>query len=151
MPYGISLKCLNDTASPVFKLWDDAAAFEETASMRALNYPPHITLAVYQEIAVDRLAEAAERVFRIHPAVALSFAGTGYFENEFLVLWARPNQDERLFQLHAELHREIDPVHCHECYRPGNWCRIARSPPKSRRQNRRQRSTGQIATGCNSR
>ncbi|WP_245303115.1 hypothetical protein [Rhizobium esperanzae] len=73
MPYGISLKCLNDTASPVFKLWDEAAAFEETASMRALNYPPHITLAVYQEIAVDRLAEAAERVFRIHPAVTSSF------------------------------------------------------------------------------
>ena len=25
MPYGISLKCLNETASPVFKLWDEAA------------------------------------------------------------------------------------------------------------------------------
>jgi 2'-5' RNA ligase len=137
MPYAISLKCLNDTASPVFKLWDETATFEETASMRALNYPPHITLAVYQEIAVDRLGEAAERVFRIPPAVTLSFSGIGYFENEFLVLWARPNHDERLFQLHAALHWEIDPVHCHEHYRPRNWvphCTIATKIPKAKSQ-----------------
>lgn len=137
MPYGISLKCLNDTASPVFKLWDEAAAFEETASMRALNYPPHITLAVYPGIAVDRLAEAAERVFRGRPAVTSRFSGIGYFENEFFVLWARPDNDERLFQLHAALHREIDPVYCHEHYRPGNWvphCTIAAKIPKAKSQ-----------------
>ncbi|MBX4930604.1 2'-5' RNA ligase family protein [Rhizobium bangladeshense] len=137
MPYGISLKCLNDTASSVFKLWDEAAAFEEAASMRALHYPPHITLAVYQEIAIDRLAEAAERVFRVRPAVTSSFSGIGYFENELLILWARPNYDEQLFQLHAELHREVDPAHCHAHYRPGNWvphCTIATKIPRAKSQ-----------------
>ncbi|WP_085778586.1 2'-5' RNA ligase family protein [Rhizobium sp. NXC14] len=120
MPFGITLKCLNDTASPVFK-----------------NYPPHVTLAVYPEIAVDRLAEAAERVFRSRPAVTLSFSRIGSFENQFLVLWARPDHDEWLFQLHAALHREIEPVHCHEHYWPGNWvphCTIAAKIPKARLQ-----------------
>ncbi|MBX5219984.1 2'-5' RNA ligase family protein [Rhizobium sp. NLR8a] len=105
--------------------------------MRALNYPPHITLAVYQEIAVDRMAEAAERVFRIHPAVTLSFSEISYFENEFLVLWARPNDDELLIRLHAALHQEVDPFHCREHYRPGNWvphCTIATKIPKAKSQ-----------------
>ncbi|MBB2754980.1 UNVERIFIED_ORG: 2'-5' RNA ligase [Rhizobium aethiopicum] len=135
MPYGISLKCLNETASPVFKLWDEAAAFEETASMRALNYPPHLTLAVYDEFSSDRLAAALERVFRGHSAVTVSFSGASYFENEFIVLWARPIADNALFQLHAALQQEIDPAYCHEHYRPGNWvphCTVAAKVPKAK-------------------
>ncbi|ANM17672.1 RNA ligase family protein [Rhizobium sp. N541] len=135
MPYGISLKCLNTTASPVFKLWDEAAAFEETASMRALNYPPHLTLAVYQKLASDRLAEALKSVFRTRSTVTVNFSGIGYFDNEFLVLWARPIADDTLFQLHAALHQEIDPADCHEHYRPGSWvphCTIAAKVPKAK-------------------
>jgi 2'-5' RNA ligase len=137
MRYGISLKSLNATASPVLELWDKAAAFEETASMRALNYPPHLTLALYQEIDLDQLAEALDRVFRTRPAVTLNFSSIGHFENEFLVLWARPNNGEQLFQLHAQLHREIDPAHCHDHYRPGNWvphCTIATKIPAAKSQ-----------------
>ncbi|AJC79929.1 RNA ligase family protein [Rhizobium etli bv. phaseoli str. IE4803] len=103
--------------------------------MRTLNYPPHLTLALYEELDPDQLAEALNRVFRTRPAVTLSFSSIGHFENDFLVLWARPNNGERLFQLHAALHQEIDPVHCHEHYRPGNWvphCTIASKIPKAR-------------------
>jgi 2'-5' RNA ligase len=135
MPYGISLKCLNETASPVFKLWDKAAAFEETASMRALNYPPHLTLAVCQEFDADRLGEALEGVFRTRSTVTIAFAGIGYFQNEFLVLWVRPIPDDALVQLHAALHRKIDSTFCHEHYRPDNWaphCTIAAKVPKAK-------------------
>ncbi|MBX5157990.1 2'-5' RNA ligase family protein [Rhizobium sp. NZLR8] len=135
MSYGVSLKCLNETASPVFKLWEEAAVFEEIASMRALNYPRHLTLAVYQELASDRLAEAFERVFRTRSTVTVNFSGASYFENEFIVLWARPIADDALFQLHAALHQEIDPACCHEHYRPGNWvphCTVAAKVPKAK-------------------
>ncbi|MBP2445249.1 2'-5' RNA ligase [Rhizobium leguminosarum] len=101
--------------------------------MQALNYPPHLTLAVYDEFASDRLAAALERVFRRRSAVTVSFSGVGYFENEFLVFWARPIAGDALFQLHAVLDREIDPAYCHEHYRPGNWvphCTIAAKVPK---------------------
>lgn len=132
MPHAISLKCLNDTALPVLKLWREAAEFEEVSSMEALNYPPHMTLAVYGDIESDRVVGAFRKVFHGRSAISIAFSGIRSFRNGFLVLWLHPVSDEPLRQVHAALHAEIDPGLCHGYYRPGSWvphCTIAMRIP----------------------
>lgn len=49
MPYGISLKGRDATADYIRRLWDEASIYEPIGSMQELNYPPHLTLAVFPE------------------------------------------------------------------------------------------------------
>ena len=134
MPYGICLKCTNGSAAPVTKLWDEAEAFETVPSMRALAYPPHVTLAVYQEAEPALLKDMLGSISDGRAAITLVFSSIGVFENDTLVLWARPQPSDVLLRLHADLHRQIEPDACHHHYRPGSWaphCTIAMNIPKA--------------------
>lgn len=133
MPQGISIKCLNETAVPILKLWDEASGFEPEASMKQLAYPPHITLAVL----TGNLARADEvlgEVFGSQSSFCIPFVEICYFENDLLVLWARPKHDQDLLKIHAQLHRHIDPAICDDHYRVGHWtphCSLATKVPAS--------------------
>ena len=132
MPYAISLKCSNDTATPILDLWRQASVFETTPSMQGLNYPPHLTLAVYEDISPARLHDAVRKVFHGSPAVSVEFSGIRHFSNDLLVLWTYPIDDGALRQIHQALHSEIDPMLCHHHYRPDHWrphCTIAMNIP----------------------
>jgi len=134
MPHAIVLKCANDSAAPVLDLWREASRFETTPSMEALNYPPHLTLAVYQDIEMSSLVAAVQKIFGSMPPVSIEFSGIGHFPNEMLVLWGRPADDRALRKIHAAIHEEIDPALCHEHSRPDRWqphCTIAMKIPAS--------------------
>jgi hypothetical protein len=72
MPCGISIKCLNDTAFPILRLWHEASSFEVSASMVALNYPPHLTLAVFPDHP-GHVDEVLEDVFVSQPRLSIPF------------------------------------------------------------------------------
>ncbi|AOO83919.1 hypothetical protein [Bosea vaviloviae] len=55
MPIAISVKAANDTAARIEASWEQAARFEDPPSMRSLSYPPHITLAIYDNIEPQRI------------------------------------------------------------------------------------------------
>lgn len=132
MPYAIVLKCSNATAAPVTNLWREASRFESAPSMEALNYPPHLTFAVYQDIDVPLLFATAQKAFGKTPLLSIEFSGIGHFPNDMLVLWARPADDRILRQIHRAIHDEIDPALCHEHSRPDHWqphCTIAMKIP----------------------
>ncbi|MCM5554145.1 2'-5' RNA ligase family protein [Pleomorphomonas sp. NRK KF1] len=131
MPYAITLKCLNDTAAPILKLWDEASAFEASASMAALDYPPHLTLAVFPDHP-GRVVDALDEVFAAQSMLTIAFDGIACFDNDLLVLWARPRPNDALMALHQRLHRHIDPALCDPHYREGNWtphCSLATKVP----------------------
>jgi 2'-5' RNA ligase len=121
MPFAITLKAANDTASPIRTLWEQVSRFEDQPSMRALNYPPHITLAVYEHIDGDRLHSALTNAFAGMPALRLAFDGIRHFDGVPLVLWAEPSSSAHLARAHATIHAEIDPALCQLHYRPGTW------------------------------
>ena len=50
MAFAISLKATNDTADPIRELWEEVAQLESRPSIAALDYLPHLTLAVYDDI-----------------------------------------------------------------------------------------------------
>ena len=132
MPYAIVLKCSNASAAPVVDLWREASRFETIPSMERLDYPPHVTFAIYEDILPADLFATAQEVFANVPALSIEFSDIGHFPNETLVLWARPADDRVLRQMHRAVHDDIDPSLCHEHYRPDHWqphCTIAMSIP----------------------
>ncbi|NTH43014.1 2'-5' RNA ligase family protein [Agrobacterium rhizogenes] len=133
MPYGISLKSCNATAGEILKLWDEASAFESNSSMQELGYPPHLTLAVFEQWPKDVSAIMAE-VFSAQETLLIAFDAVKYFDNETMVLWAKPRLNHDLSSLHSRLHGHFDPLSSHEHYRVGRWvphCSLATKVPQS--------------------
>ncbi|MEQ9642729.1 MAG: 2'-5' RNA ligase family protein [Alphaproteobacteria bacterium] len=136
MPYGISIQARGIDVFPILRLWDEAAAFEAAPSMAELDYDPHVTLAIYDEIDVERLRDAAAAVFAKQPPIALTFDRIEHFEGEQWVLWAAPRPSAALVELQAAVHREIDPGLCWPHYRPDAWrphCTVAMDVPPEKR------------------
>jgi len=134
MMFGVTLRASPD-AEPFWMLVDRASTLEHSSSIRALGYPPHITLTRYPEIAPDRLLETA-RAFEGETAISLAFDRIGVFDADPLVLWLSPQRDQRLMDLHAKAHGTIDPALCDPYYRPQQWTphlTIAMSIPAERR------------------
>jgi 2'-5' RNA ligase len=102
-------------------LWDQVAGLETAPSMAALDYPPHITLAVYDNIDPERLRAVLADAFTGASALSLTFGRLDYFDIEPFVLWAVPSPLPALNSAHEAVHARIDPSLCHPHYRPGAW------------------------------
>lgn len=126
MPFGINLRTSGDTA-PYWELVERASALEIEPTIRALGYPPHITLAKYDDADVEELQAVVADQANV-PGLTISFDRIGVFDPGFLILWASPKPHEALMDLHNRVHAIIDPVRCKPPYRPGSWtphCSIA--------------------------
>lgn len=90
--------------------------------MAALNYPPHITLAIYDHVDefVLRAAARSVRALQQQP-LRLRFNRVAFFEQPKLVFWAAPDRSEPLCRAHEEIHRHIEPSLCCHHYQPGTW------------------------------
>lgn len=137
MPYAINMRCDNESANPIKALWDAASALEETPSMAPMNYPPHLTLAVYDDIASSELSESVRGVFAGVQSQRVRFQTLGMFETETsIILWAKPEISHELVELHGKLHDNIGEALCRPNYRPSTWvphCSLATAVPKSRK------------------
>ncbi|WP_262272072.1 2'-5' RNA ligase family protein [Microvirga yunnanensis] len=120
MAFAISLKAVNDAADPIRALWKEVARFESRASMGALGYPPHLTLAVYDKIPPVQASDVLREAFAGMPVLRLTFTRLRFFDDP-LVLWAEPSPSADLTSAHARVHACIDPRFCHPHYRSGAW------------------------------
>lgn len=88
--------------------------------MSTLNYPPHLTLAIYDDIPVGRLRAGLQEALTGTSALRLTFTRLRFFDDP-LVLWAEPSLSAALATAHARVHACVDPRLCHPYYRPGTW------------------------------
>lgn len=121
MAGAINIKSINASARNILNLWDDVSGLEEMPSMAGLNYPPHFTFAIYDEIEVDVLRNATKEVFENLSSVFIIFDKIAYFDVEELVLWASPKDKSELLELHKAIHAIIPQELCREYYRPNVW------------------------------
>jgi len=136
MGYAISLVADNATSQPIRALWDRVSEMEDASSMAALDYPPHITLAIYDDIDFAQVQQATRRAFNRPRVTELSFEQLDYFDNTPLVVWAASNPSGDLQAIFNEIHGSIDPALCRLHYRPGNWvahCSLGTSISEDRR------------------
>jgi 2'-5' RNA ligase len=122
MAYAINIRSDHGTAKRLESLWDMCCKLERVPSMQALGYPPHITLAVYDEVPISNLREGFQSALAALETVTIRFESLGYFQTPHaFVLWAAPNHSQQLMDAHAAIHSKIDISLCRANYRPGIW------------------------------
>ena len=137
MPYAINIRTDNESAMQIRELWRLASSFEASPSMEDMNYPPHITVAVYDEIAEQVLVSALRIGFEGKPKFTVRFVHLGYFETaNSIVLWAAPVVPQSLRSAVQAIHEYVGATLCRPSYRPGSWvphCSLALSVNLKRR------------------
>jgi 2'-5' RNA ligase len=122
MAYAINIRADNGTARHIEKLWRLASFFEASPSMEVMNYPPHITVAVYDEIEEEVLFEALRAGFEGIPKLPIRIVGLGFFEPaNSIVLWAAPEVPQLLRSAVQTIHDYVGLARCRPSYRPGRW------------------------------
>jgi 2'-5' RNA ligase len=123
MGLSLNLRISKASAPAITELWDKVSAFEDAPSMRVLDYPPHVTFAIYDGDAVSERSacDAIERAARGQSELAVAFNRIRFFAGPPLVLWAAPEPEEPLRRMHAAIHAAIDPGLCRAYYRPELW------------------------------
>ncbi|MBN9442291.1 2'-5' RNA ligase family protein [Bosea sp. (in: a-proteobacteria)] len=123
MGFAISFRSDHPSAEPVRALWRQVEGFEDAPSMALLGYPPHVTLAIYDDDAVgeELVKDALERAGRDLKALTLTFDAIRIFEGSPMVLWASPQPCTALSHAHEAIHATVGPAYCRPHYRPGAW------------------------------
>jgi 2'-5' RNA ligase len=130
--FAINIKTTDASAAPLLALTAEYRLLKASPTGVPSGYPPHITLAIYESVALPDLRNALCQVFVDAPALRLRFTHIATFEQPNLVFWAAPDPSDGLSRAHASLHHLIDPLLCHEHYRPNNWaphCTLAMHVP----------------------
>ena len=138
MTYALNIRSDNGSSDPIRLLWKECGSLEDQPSMEALNYPPHITLAIYDDVNLADLFRAFDSAFATLSKVKIRFHAIGYFEvPHALILWADPDLPPSITSIHKHIHRSIDIKLCRPSYRPESWiphCSLATSIDPSRRE-----------------
>jgi len=138
MAYAINIRSENESSEPIRSLWRECGLLEDHPSMEALNYPPHLTMAVYDDIDVAELFNALNVAFELMPKITIRFEELGYFETpQAIILWAAPILPSKVVAAHNRIHQLVDIDLCRPNYRIGNWvphCSLATKIDKSRRE-----------------
>jgi 2'-5' RNA ligase len=121
MAFAININTSGRTGACIRDYWAKFGCLEPVPSMAALDYPPHVTLAIYDVISAAELRDALRVAFGGCQRIRLRFHKLAYFDQPQLVFWAAPEPSEPLLCAHAAIHRLIDPSLCREHYRPGAW------------------------------
>ncbi len=136
MAFAISIKASGPTGSKISNLWSKFSQHETSPSMADLNYPPHVTLAVYEMIPESVLSKSLISVFAGSKALRVMFDRICSFETPNCVIWAAPENSTMLSDIHTKIHGLINTTDGLEDYQPGNWiphCTLAtRIDPRKR-------------------
>jgi len=121
MNIALNIRAENNTAKPILNLWDEVASFEHEPSMLKLNYAPHFTFAIYENLEEQLAKTAFRNISKSLSKIQITFSEIAYFDVEKLVLWLRAEDETELHSIHVELHDHLPVENCHEYYKPTVW------------------------------
>jgi 2'-5' RNA ligase len=133
MPYAISIRCDNSTGKPVRALWTALQTIDR--SMNDLNYSPHISFAVYEDISEKQAIPLFDEIFFETSEIDINFSELGYFPGNPMVLWLKPLHATRLLKIHSSVHKNIKSDCSSPYCEPGVWvphCTLAMNLPPER-------------------
>ena len=93
------------------------------SNLLALNMPPHITLAVFDEVDVQRLNCAVEQFFRSTKPLEVYVSSIGMFPSEQPAVYVQPVVNSELLNMHRRFHTELGDLidQCWDYYKPDCW------------------------------
>jgi 2'-5' RNA ligase len=131
MAFAVSLLFDPETAAAISARWDLLAATGVSRSMLDLGYKPHVTLAVYDELIVDRMIAALDGVFEHVDQLAVTLTDVTTFGSGSGVCYAALAPSPELMRLHATILGAIGEG-CRPHYKAGSWtphCTLATDIP----------------------
>ncbi len=134
MAYAISLLLDDAAAVPIRTYWERLAAAKVSRSMIDLDYPPHVTLAVYETLDCTAALAALDRIFADRPALDFALTLIETFGAESGVLYAALAASDELRHLHGEVVTAV-PGDCRLHYQPTHWtphCTLATGLPAAK-------------------
>jgi len=137
MGYAVTLNLSRDSAARVVELWEGLAQEAISSVMLDVGAQPHISLAVFQDLAPEML-RADPKVLRADlsqfaeatPPLSLDLASAGTFPTAEGVVFLAPAVTQELLEAHRRFHCFLRDrgVDCVEYYLPGRWvphCTVA--------------------------
>jgi 2'-5' RNA ligase len=89
----------------------------------AMGERPHISLAVFDQLNVERLRPLLRRYARLAEPVSIILGAVGMFPTSEGVLFLAPAPNINLMDAHMAFQSSLEPLHiqCIEYYRPRTW------------------------------
>src|SRR5436309_6876274 len=134
MAYAVSLLFNAETADAVSARWQRLADAGLSRSMVDLGYQPHLTLAAYDELAVDMASAALDRVFDNVDRIPVTLTSFSTFGAGSGVCYAALASSPDLMRLHATVVGAIGET-CRPHYQTGRWtphCTLATGMTRDR-------------------
>lgn len=123
MAYAVSLFPDDAAAQRIRALWRRLYDAELALPLWRAGDRPHLTIAIYEDMDVDRLERGLEVFVHGLPPLSLHVPSLGVFPGETATLYLAVTLSEELWALHAVFHHHFDLL-CQEPYRlyqPGVW------------------------------
>lgn len=131
----ITLRVADADCAPILAWRDKAEALEDTPSVRALGYAPHLTLTLHAGRNASDAVSAMEQVSAPQGGLRLRFVGLRYFEGPSLVIWLQPEDRPVMRQLQRDLFTAMGADGADPHYLPDAWmahCSLAMAVPSDR-------------------
>lgn len=128
----VTLVARNKSAKAIEPIWEEAARLEDEPFMKSLNYPPHITLVMCDDLDGAALQKMLGRSFNIETPIRVQFSKIKLVDRNQLGLWLMPGKIDRLQALFHAVQSHIDSADCRPAFQPGKWaphCTLAAKIP----------------------
>ena len=130
MAYAVELILSADSAARVVKLWEELAKKSISSVMIDVGGRPHISLAVFEDLAPSVLQGDLSRFAEMTRPLSLALWSAGVFSGSKGVVFLAPVVTQDLLEAHERVHTFLEDkgIECHEYYRPGRWvphCTVA--------------------------
>jgi 2'-5' RNA ligase len=120
MAFAVSLLFNSDIATAISARWKRLADAGISSSMLDLNYPPHVTLAVYDELSVDAAVASLDQFLHNVDQIEVTLTGLSTFGSGSGVCYAALAPSPDLMGLHATTIAAIGET-CRPHYQAGRW------------------------------
>ncbi len=123
MSYAVVFYLDPSKAAPLQAVIDELGSKNIAPYMHNIQLPPHITLAIYDELECQACEQKIAAFAKEVQGVDLLFSSIGIFDNTNPVVFAAPTLTHTLLDLHQRLHTllEDEAHHPWEIYQPGLW------------------------------
>lgn len=130
MGYAVELYFDEETTARVSELTSRIHAACGGADLAGLGFVPHISLAGYETVAVERLEPILAELARQEPQFALQLGAIGLFPTGQGVVYLAPVVTGHLLRLHERFSAQATAAGqtAHPYYQPGKWiphCTVA--------------------------
>jgi len=124
MSYAINLYFDQETEKAIIDIWESLSRLNIGKCMTCANGRPHITLAIYEELNVERAKEALASLAQSFKPFQLEFLQIGIFPLNKGAIFLAPNYSQELLALHSQVHESFGEwaEKGWAYYEPQAWC-----------------------------